>query len=170
VAALLVLTACPAHDPNRLPEDPELRELAVLLRSLAAGGPEEAAQAVVEDAGSKILALLRPVEEGLAPLRLSLERLRVEGSLFFELALSTAEDRQLGLHLFYRADLPGSVARAFGEEDVLGFPAQSYADEHLFVLAGRFEIRAFQTSEQMRDQARLHEVVNLLPLAELAQL
>ena len=169
LAVLLTLTACSSADTERLPEDPSLRDLALLLRAAAGGdSPAEGQHSHLDE---RLQDLLSPVEDSLPGSRLTLESSRRDGVLFFAFALRDAgSEPVLGLHLFYRPDLSAVVREGYGDRSFADYPAMSMSGEQIFLLVGRFEIRAFQRAEEFRDDDRMRKFVGLLPLNEMAQL
>jgi len=169
-AALVVVLAgacTPASTPDSLPGDPQLRELALLLRSASDGRGDLAGA----ETKQRFLQLLSPVEEGLPGYLLTLESMRFDGVLSFELTLRSPEDEPvLGLHFFYRPGRSQSLRRTYGNHEVAGFPAMATAQEQVFLLAGNVEVRVFQRAMEFRSDQRLLEVVSLLPLDALAEL
>jgi hypothetical protein len=174
-AALVVVLAgacTPASTPDSLPGDPQLRELALLLRSESDGETgDSAGTAAGAETKQRFLELLSPVEAGLPGYLLNLESMRFDGVLSFELTLrSPGDEPVLGLHFFYRPGRSESLRRTYGDHEVAGFPAMATAQEQIFLLAGNVEVRVFQRAAEFRNDQRLLEVVSLLPLEALAEL
>jgi len=163
---LLALLACsgPETDapPASLPADPRLRELAILLRAAGDGDP-------VSELDSRMQGLLSTIE--IRSHTLELDSSQQGPVVVFEFSLrDSSSEPAAAVQLFYRPDLPSSVSETYGSELFQGYPARRLAGEQIFVLAGSFEIRVFQRSEEFRNQDRLRALMALVPLAELERL
>ena len=168
LAAVLACACAQVDRSDSLPGDPELRELALLLRTGAGGETVDPSAAEV---GRRFLEVLSPVEEGLPGYVLDLESVRFGGVSAFELTLRNPDtDPVLGLHFFYRPGLPEALRETYGDHQLAGFPAMATPGEQVFVLAGNVEARVFQRAAEFRSDERLLEVVSLLPLDALAEL
>lgn len=172
--AVLAGSCAPVDTPDSLPSDPQLRELAVLLRSEGdgeAGDPVAAGDPAGAEIGRRFLQVLSPVEEGLPGYVLRLDSVAFDGVRSFELTLRSPDgEPALGLHFFYRPGLPEGLRRSYGDHEVAGFPTMATPQEQVFVLAGNIEARVFQRAAEFRSDERLLEVVALLPLDALAEL
>lgn len=74
------------------------------------------------------------------------------------------------LRLFYRPALSVEELDGWAQRSLDGRPAASFEGEHLFVWAGRFEVRAFARSDAVRGPDGLERVLGLVPLATLERL
>ena len=167
MVALLAAACSPVDTTDSLPDDPGLHELALALRSDGDGEPGPSRS----ESGRLLLKLLSPVEEALSGSLLTLDAVGAGSPRSFELTLRNPDaEPVLELHLFYRPGLPEGVRRTYGDHEVDGYPAMATSQEQVFVLAGNFEVRAFQRAAEFRSDERLLEVVSLLPLDALAEL
>ena len=165
-------TADSLRDDPGLPDDPRFRELALALRSDGDGeSGDPSGSETGRETGQRLLELLKPLEEELPGYVLTLDSSSAGAVRSFELTLQNP-DREpvLELHLFYRPGLPEGVRQTYGDHEVAGFPAMATSQEQVFVLAGNFEVRAFQRAAEFRSDERLLQVVSLLPLDALAEL